>query len=152
MNHLAQYLKTKQLNSPVIICPDKGAMERSKTFAQFLGMDTPVIQFEKKRDVKTGEIVMQGEISVKDKDVIIADDIIATGGTMALALKIAKKGGAKSLYAIGTHPLLTQNAVIRILGVGTTEIIGTDSIISSVMKVSLAGLIAQSIRGEPIEF
>ena len=71
---------------------------------------------------------------------------------MALALKIAKVGGAKSLYAIGTHPLLSKNAVIRILSAGTTEIIGTDSIISPVMKVSLAGLIAQSIRGKPFEF
>lgn len=146
MESLAAYINSMNLREPVVICPDKGAYERSRSFAQFLGDNIPVIQFEKKRDVKTGEIVMQGDASVEGKDVIIADDIIATGGTMALALKIAKQGGARQLYAIGTHPLLTDNAVFRIMSVGTSKIIGTDSLTSPVMDVSLATLIADAIK------
>ena len=78
--------------------------------------------------------------------IFCADDIIATGGTMALAIEIAKKTGAKSLYAVGTHPLLIKNAVYTLLKAGTTEIIGTDTLESSAMQTSMAKLIAQAIQ------
>ncbi len=145
MKILAAKVQELKLNNLVVICPDKGAMERSRAFASYLGNDVQVVQFHKKRDVKTGAITMEGDASVQDKDVIIADDIIATGGTMALALSMAKKGGAKSLYAVGTHPLLTKNAVYRIMSTGASKIIGTDSLTSPYMDVSLAELFATSI-------
>lgn len=102
--------------------------------------------FEKSRDVKTGEITMSGKLSLKDKDVVVSDDIIATGGTMATAIKLAKESGAKKIYAVATHALLLQNARFRILEAGADEIIGTDSIDNEVSKVSLAKLIASYLK------
>ena len=94
-------------------------------FAKHFGENVPVDFFEKKRDVETGDIKMSGELSLKDKDVVIADDIIATGGTMASAIKISKESGANKVYAAATHALLLQNARFRILNAGADEIIGT---------------------------
>jgi ribose-phosphate pyrophosphokinase len=80
--------------------------------------------------------------------VIIADDIIATGGTMANAIKIAKESGANRIYAVATHALLLEQAAYRILNAGADEIIGTDSIDNEVAKVSLAKAIAQYLKYE----
>lgn len=143
---LAQECINRGIQNAVVICPDKGAYERSRAFAKHLGEGVPVVQFEKKRDVKTGEITMQGDIEVKGRDVIIADDIIATGGTMARAINIAKKGGATTIYAIGTHPLLIGNAVLKLMKAGTSEIIGADTLDSIAMQASMAPVIAEAIK------
>ena len=106
----------------------------------------PVDYFEKKRDVKTGEITMSGKLTLKDKDVIIADDIIATGGTMATAIKLSKDSGAKKVYAVATHALMLEQAKYRMLKAGADEIIGTDSIDNEMAKVSLAKTITDYLK------
>lgn len=146
MKILADYIKSLGVEDVVIVAPDKGAVQRSKAFAKHFGDNIPVEYFEKKRDVKTGEITMSGKLSLKDKDVIIADDIIATGGTMANAIKLSKESGANKVYAVATHALLLQQAKFRILNAGADEIIGTDSIDNEVSKVSLAKAIADYLK------
>jgi ribose-phosphate pyrophosphokinase len=141
MKLLADYIKSLGAKDIVVVSPDKGALERSKAFARHFGENIPVDVFEKKRDVKTGEITMSGELSLEDKDVVIADDIIATGGTMASAIKLSKESGAKKVYAAATHALMLENAKFRILNAGADEIIGTDSIDNEMSKVSLAEII-----------
>jgi ribose-phosphate pyrophosphokinase len=89
---------------------------------------------------------MEGELKVKDKDVIIADDIIATGGTMASAISIAKKTGAKTIYAVGTHAVLIQNAIFTLLSAGTDKIIGTDTVESAAYVVSMAEVVANALK------
>ncbi len=89
---------------------------------------------------------MSGELSLKNKDVVIADDIIATGGTMAAAIKIAKENGANKIYAVATHALLLDQAKYRILKAGADEIIGTDSIDNEACKVSLSKIIADYLK------
>ncbi len=146
MKDLAEYVKSKDLKNPVVVSPDKGAIERSKSFASFFGKNVPVEVFSKKRDVITGEIEMTGQLDVENMDVIIADDIISTGGTMASAIQISKKSGARKVYAVGTHPLLIQDAVSRILHSGADEIIGTDTIDNPFSTVSMASVLAEVIQ------
>ena len=146
MQVLADYIKAKGGKDIVVVSPDKGAVERSKAFASHFGEDVPVDFFEKKRDVETGEITMSGKLSLENKDVVIADDIIATGGTMAKAIDLSKQSGAKKVYAVATHALLLENATYRILNAGANEIIGTDSIDNEVSKVSLAKPIADYLK------
>jgi ribose-phosphate pyrophosphokinase len=146
MKLLAEYIKSKGANDIVVVAPDKGALERSSAFAKHFGENIPVEVFEKRRDVKTGEIEMKGSLNLKDKDVVIADDIIATGGTMATAINLAKRSGAKRVFAVATHALLLQQAKYRILKAGADEIIGTDSIDNEVCKVSLAKIIANYLK------
>jgi len=146
MRALADYIKSLGAKDIVVVAPDKGAVERSKAFAKHFGENIPVDFFEKKRDVTTGEITMSGKLSLKDKDVVISDDIIATGGTMATAIKLSKESGANRVYAVATHALLLQNAKYRILDAGADEIIGTDTIDNEAAKVSMAKTIANYLK------
>ncbi len=146
MTEIANYVKVLNLNNAIVIAPDKGGVARSEQFAAHLGENIPVKLFSKERDVRTGEIEMYADIDLSGHDVIISDDIIATGGTMANAIKISKKCGANKILAVGTHALLLENAAYRILNAGADEIIGTDSIDTPVSKVSLAKLIAKQLE------
>lgn len=146
MKLLADYIKSLGAKDVVVVSPDKGAVERSKAFAKHFGENVLVDYFEKKRDVKTGDITMSGKLSLKDKDVVVSDDIIATGGTMATAIKLSKESGANKVYAVATHALLLQNAKFRILSAGADDIIGTDSIDNEASKVSLADAIVDYLK------
>jgi ribose-phosphate pyrophosphokinase len=146
MKLLADYIKSKDIQNIVVVAPDKGAIERSSTFAKHFGEDVPVEVFEKVRDVKTGEIKMSGTLNLKGKNVVIADDIISTGGTMATAIKLAKASGAEKVFAVATHALMLEQAKFRILKAGADEIIGTDSIDNEVCKVSLAKIIINYLK------
>ncbi len=146
MKLLADYIKSIGTQKIVVVAPDKGAVERSSAFANHFGENVPVEVFEKKRDVKTGEIKMSGTLNLKDKIVVIADDIISTGGTMASAIKLAKASGAEKVYAVATHALLLEQAKFRIIKAGADEIIGTDSIDNEVCKVSLSKIIADYLK------
>ena len=146
MKILADHIKSLGAKDIVVVSPDKGAVERSKAFAKHFGEKVPVDFFEKIRDIKTGEITMSGKLNLKNKDVVISDDIIATGGTMAKAIKLAKDSGANKIFVVATHALLLQNARYRIINAGAEEIIGTDSIDNEAAKVSLASVIADYLK------
>lgn len=146
MKLLADYIMSKGTKDIVVVSPDKGAIERSQAFAKHFGENVPVEVFQKERDVTTGDIKMSGRLSLNGKDVVIADDIIATGGTMASAIELARKSGANKIYAIATHALLLGQAKYRILKAGADEIIGTDAIDNEVSKVSLAKIICDYLK------
>jgi ribose-phosphate pyrophosphokinase len=146
MKLLADHIKSLGAEDIVVVSPDEGARERSKAFAQHFGDDVPVEVFEKKRDIKTGDITMSGSLDLENKNVVISDDIIATGGTMSKAIRIAKKNGANKVYAVATHALLLQNAKYRIIEAGADKIIGTDSIDNEAAKASLAKIIVDYLE------
>ncbi|MFX0133001.1 MAG: ribose-phosphate diphosphokinase [Candidatus Hodarchaeota archaeon] len=146
MKLLADYIKSLGAKDIVVVSPDKGAIERSKAFARHFGENIPVEVIEKERDFKTGEIKMSGSLDLKDKDVVVSDDIISTGGTMATAIKLAKASGARKVFAVATHALLLQQAKYKIIKAGADEIIGTDSIDNEASRVSLAKIIADYLK------
>jgi ribose-phosphate pyrophosphokinase len=109
----AAYLAPLVINEdPVIMSPDFGGIKRAEQFQQRLGKllkkELPVVFMEKYRSsgVVSGERVA-GE--VKDKTVVIIDDLISTGGTIARAAAACKKAGAKKVLAIATHGIFTGN-------------------------------------------
>ena len=100
----------------------------------------------KERDRYTGEIQIEDKsLYVNGRDVVVFDDIISTGGTIARAIKMLKTQGARKVYAACVHPLLIGEARNNIIESGAEEIVGTDSISSSVGTVSLAPLIAEAL-------
>jgi len=141
---LASYFKSKGLESAFASAPDEGrtefVMEASKVLGGGYGW------LHKERDLYTGEIrTEERTLDVSGKDVIIFDDIISTGGTMANAVKIFKEQGARRVFAACVHPLMIGNAKEKILQNGAEEIVGTDSVPSNVTVVSLAPLIAEEL-------
>ncbi len=99
------------------------------------------------RDRVTGKVEIEKKsLPVKNRDVIVFDDIISSGGTMAKAVKSAKDQGATRVYAACVHALLTEGAEKKILGSGAEGIVGTDCIPSPVSAVSVARLIAETLH------
>lgn len=145
---LAEYFKAKGLvENPVSLSLGKKALSMATEADGVLkgGFD----YISTKRDVVTGKVTLEEkELSIKNRDVIIFDDIISSGGTMAKAVKFVKEQGARKAYAACVHPLLMGNAQKRILENGAEEIIGTDSVPSPVSKVSVAPLISRELASK----
>jgi len=104
------YLARKaSVSFDVVVSPDLGAYERGATLVRNLGGDLIVI--EKYRDRLTGEISMKKiSADVGGKRVVIVDDIVSTGGTLAKAVEILYSAGASSVEAIVTHALMVGKA------------------------------------------
>lgn len=142
ISSLAEHFKNQGLDDAFSLSPDKGAVELAEEADKVLGGGCGWLR--KERDRYTGEIqVEEKSLHVKGRDVIVFDDIISSGGTIARAVKMLKTQGARRVYAACVHPLLIGEAKQKILQSGAEEIVGTDSIPSSVETVSLAPLIAE---------
>ena len=141
---LAQDFKSRGLDGAFSLSPDKGAIGLAEEADKVLGGGCGWLR--KERDRYTGEIQVEEKcLNVKGKDVIVFDDIISTGGTIARAIKMLKSQGARRVFAACVHPLLIGEATTKILASGAEEIVGTDSIPSSVRTVSLAPLIVEAL-------
>ena len=141
---LAEHFKSRGLGGAFSLSPDKGAIKLAEETDRILGGGCGWLR--KERDRYTGEIqVEEKSLNVEGRDVIVFDDIISTGGTIARAVKMLKTQGARRVYASCVHPLLIGEAKKKITESGAEEIVGTDSIPSSVRTVSLAPLIAEAL-------
>jgi len=141
---LAEHFKSRGFDGAFSLSPDKGAVGLAEEADRVLGGGCGWLR--KERDRYTGEIQVEEKIlNVKGRDVIVFDDIISTGGTTARAVKMLKTQGARRVYAACVHPLLIGEAEQKIIESGAEEIVGTDSISSSVRTVSLAPLIAEAL-------
>ncbi len=142
---LAEYFKKKGFEKAFALAPDDGALWLAEEAKTILGGECGYL--EKRRDYYTGKLTMEKkELDVYGKTVIIFDDLISTGGTIALAAKMMKTAGAHSVYAACVHPLFIGDAEKRILDAGVEEIVGTDSVSSRVSKVSVAPLISNVLK------
>jgi ribose-phosphate pyrophosphokinase len=94
----------EKLENPVIVTPDAGGLKRSQRFAE--GLDIPLALIEKKRDLNQAHKILSMRVvgDVKDKTVVIVEDVIVTGGTIINAAYLLKQKGAKEVIAAATHP------------------------------------------------
>ena len=141
---LSEYFRQKGFDQVFALAPDDGALWLAEEAKTVLGGECSYL--EKHRDLHTGQITMEKKpLDVAGKTVIIFDDVISTGGTIASAAKIVKELGADKVYAACVHPLLIGNAEKRILEAGVEEIVGTDTVPSRVSKVSIAPLLSREL-------
>ena len=140
---LAEYFKTNKLvQSPLSLSMGKKAVGVAQEADNVLhgGYD----YVASKRDAVTGNVTLEDKpLHVKNHDVIVFDDIISSGGTMAKTVKMVKEKGARKVYAACVHPLLMGDSYKRIIENGAEEIIGTDAVQSPVSKVSIAPLVGK---------
>lgn len=141
---LAEHFKNKGLKGALSLAPDKGALRLAQEADKVLNGGSGWLK--KERDLYTGEISVEAKrFDVEGKDVVVFDDIISTGGTIAAASKIMKKQGARRVFAAGVHPLLIDEAQNKIMKSGAEGIIGTDCVSSPVSVVSVAPIIAEAL-------
>ncbi|RLI83972.1 ribose-phosphate pyrophosphokinase [Archaeoglobales archaeon] len=144
MHLLAEYAKENFiLESPFVVGADEVAEYWAKIVAEELNAEYSLMR--KIRIDAENVIVDSVPDEVVGKDVMIVDDIISTGGTVVQAVKALKAAGARRIYAACTHPALSNAALKMICHAGIDGIVGTDTVLSPISHVSVAGLISDSI-------
>lgn len=120
------YIHSLNLQNLTIASPDMGGSKRAYAYSKFLESDVVICY---KQRIKANEIDSMELIGeVKDRHVIIVDDMVDTGGTLAKAADVMMEKGALSVRAICTHPILSGNAYERIENSKLTELIVSDTI------------------------
>ncbi len=142
----------QDVESFVVVSPDAGGVTRAKTFAQKVNnLDLAFIN--KKRYAPNVVNVLDVVGDVKNKDCILIDDIVDTGGTLIAAAEALKTAGANRVIAYCMHPVLSGSAVDKIANSMLDELIVTDTIPLSeqarfckkIRQFSVASMIAKSI-------
>ncbi len=149
---LAGYVKKLKLERLTVISPDAGGVGRAKWFAKLLNADLGII--DKRRPQPNVALVFNVIGDVKDRDVVILDDMVDTAGTLVQSADALLAKGADQVYAAVTHPVLSDRALERIRNSRMKKLIVTntiplqaDSRISNKIEVlSVAGLFGEAIR------
>ena len=143
------YIKKLKLKNLVIASPDIGGSKRANVYAKHLNCEMVICYKQRKKANVVDKIKIIGDI--KNKDVVIVDDMIDTAGTMAKASELMKKSGATSVRAICSHAILSGKAYKNIEQSCIEELVVTDSLplkqkCKKIKVLSVAKLFADTIR------
>ena len=134
----------------IVVSPDLGSVTRARTFAERLGLPLAIV--DKRRPRANVSEVMNIIGEVRDKDVIILDDMIDTAGTLCNGAKAIKEAGARSVVAGATHAVLSGPALERIQNSVLEEIVLLDTIhlpeekkLDRIKTLSVAPVLAEAI-------
>jgi ribose-phosphate pyrophosphokinase len=149
LENLRPYLK-----DPVVVTVDLGYAKKGRNFATRI--DTPIAFIEKRRvanDAKAEALTIIGD--VEGRDVILVDDEIDTGRSIAQAVNLIKENGALRIYVAFVHPIFSADAAQRLAALPVTEYITTDSVPISLEKQEAFGkrltiLTVSALLGEVI--
>ncbi|MDM1045550.1 ribose-phosphate pyrophosphokinase [Myroides sp. 1354] len=120
------YVKSLNIENLTIASPDMGGSKRAYAYSKFLNSDVVICYKQRKEANVIEKMELIGE--VKGRNVILVDDMIDTGGTLAKAADMMLERGALSVRAICTHAILSGSAYEKIEESSLTELIVTDSI------------------------
>ncbi len=115
------------LHDPVVVSADLGFAKKGRNYAA--DMDMPIAFIEKRRignEAKAEALTLIGD--VKNRDVIIVDDEVDTGGSIAQAVEVVKKHGARNAYLAFVHAILSKNGAERLGSLDVKQIITTDTV------------------------
>jgi ribose-phosphate pyrophosphokinase len=142
---LAQHFKGKSFKNAFSVSLGKKGMETATEANGVLKGGCDYIPTQ--RDRVTGNVTIEKKtLPVKNRDAIIFDDIISSGGTMIKAVSWIKAQGVRRVYAACVHPLLIGDTRDKISKAGADGVVGTDSVPSPVSEVSVAPLIADALK------
>jgi ribose-phosphate pyrophosphokinase len=126
------YIKELGLEDLVVAAPDMGGTKRSNAYSRFLNSEMVICYKLRKKANYVDEITIIGD--VKDKNVVIVDDMIDTAGTMLLAADLMIQMGAKSIYAVATHPVLSGDSIEKLEKSPIRQVVITDTIPHSLVS------------------
>ncbi|MBN3041254.1 MAG: ribose-phosphate pyrophosphokinase [Candidatus Omnitrophica bacterium] len=120
------FMKIKKVNDLVVVSPDVGGIKMARAYAKRFSCGLAIV--DKRRNSPDSTEVMHILGDVDGKNVILVDDMVATGSSLVEAAKALKKNGAKKIYAAITHGVLTGGAVDKINNSCIDTLLITDSI------------------------
>ncbi|MBQ6868523.1 MAG: ribose-phosphate pyrophosphokinase [Clostridia bacterium] len=151
---IPHFLRKFGKSNPDLVCvsPDLGSVSRVRTFAEKL--DTPIAIIDKRRQKANVSEVMNIIGDIKDKEVLIIDDMIDTAGTLCNAAKaLVEIGGAKAVYACATHGVLSGPAIERLENSVIKEVYILDTIelpehkkCEKIKQLSISDLFTEAIK------
>lgn len=135
----------EEVEHPLVLAPDESAVPHAESFAEAHG-DADVDHLVKHR-VDGGEVdVEPKELEVEGRDVVVVDDMIATGGTVSEAVEMLLNQGAGDVYAACVHPVMAEDAVVRLHRAGVHRVVATDTLETAVSDVSAVDALADALR------
>jgi len=148
---MVDYLKKLNISDAVIVSPDTGGVERARFLGKRLNAGLAII--DKRRPEANVSKVMHVIGDVKGKNCILLDDMIDTGGSISGAARALREDGARDIYCVATHPVLSADAAEKLRSADFKEIVVTNTIPMSPEKklpnmtvLSIAPLFGEAIR------
>ncbi|MGO9621340.1 MAG: ribose-phosphate diphosphokinase [Desulfobaccales bacterium] len=146
-----EYIRKNFSTDVVVVSPDSGGVERARAFAKRLNTSLAII--DKRRDA-TAIKAMTLIGNVWGKEAIILDDMITTGGTLAMAAELLIRHGVRTVHACVTHPVMSRHAVSNIRGSLVQSVAVTDTIplspeaaaLEKIRVLSVAPLLGEAIK------
>ncbi|HTB21350.1 MAG TPA: ribose-phosphate pyrophosphokinase [bacterium] len=123
---LVDHFKALKIPDLAICTADVGGIKGAWKFAEKLNAPLAIVDKKRSGDTQVQALALIGE--VKGKNIVIPDDMIATGGTLVNAAQFLRENGAKEIYACGTHGVLSGGAVERIKSAGFKQVVMTNTI------------------------
>ena len=143
------YIQEMNLANPIMAAPDTGGTKRANAYAKYFNVEIAICYKQRKKANEIHHMTVIGD--VEGKDVILLDDMVDTGGTLAMAADLMLKKGANTVRAICTHAILSGGAYEKIENSGLEELIVTDTIplkkeSSKIKVLTVANLFAKVIE------
>ncbi|MFC7075127.1 ribose-phosphate diphosphokinase [Haloarcula halophila] len=133
------------LTDPLFLSPDEGAIELAATARDAYGTGE-TDYFEKDRDYDSGDVtITPSDAAVEGRDVVLVDDIIATGSTMSESVAVLDERAASRIFVTCVHPMLAGNALTTLSAAGVEAVYGTDTLERAVSEVSAAPAVAREL-------
>ncbi len=140
---IANYIN-EQIDDPMIIGPDKGALGFAEEISGILKCDCDYLE---KTRISPEKVEMKPKnLDVEGRDIVIVDDIISTGGTIVSASRILHDLGANKVLVGCVHPVLVEDALLKIFAAGVDDVFATDTLKSDVSNISIAPLVAGYLK------
>ena len=126
------------LQNPVVVTADLGFAKKGRTYAELLHTGLAFIEKKRTSDITNPQsMTVIGD--VQDRDVILVDDEVNTGGSMVHAVEILKDHGARNIYMIFVHPVLSGNGAERLAALPVKRFVTTNTIPIPPEKKALFG-------------
>jgi ribose-phosphate pyrophosphokinase len=144
------YLKQKGLPNLVVVSPDVGGIKMAYAYAQVLGAELAIVAKRRKSAHEVESMAVIGH--VRNKNVLLVDDLTETAGTLTAAATLLRQRGAKQILACVSHAILNQTGIERLKNSCIDELITTDSVCRPVIRgvnittLSVAGLLGEAIK------
>jgi len=141
----------KSIENLVVVTPDVGGIRMARAYSSLLQAPLAIVDKRRENEHSTKVMNLIGEVA--DKNVVIIDDLISTGGSLLEAVEAVKNFGARDIYAAIVHPVLADPAIKKIEKCSIKEFITTDTIpipdskrSKKITILSVAPLLAEAIK------